>query len=107
MFVFDLVRVTGPTECYTGKIVGSVRWIYETGFERVFSWYVGNLRSTNYAGNSIVTNLTAWNGDTLVWPDPLKAPRVVQQTIEVGSRISAPIGELGNLAEDPYPAGYI
>lgn len=77
------------------------------GFERVFSWYAGNLRSTNYAGNPVVTNLTAWNGSTLVWPDPLQAPRVVNQTVEVGTRIVAPSGEAGNLAEDPYMAGYI
>ena len=77
------------------------------GFERVFSWFVGNLRSTNYAGNPIVTNLTAWNGSTVVWPDPTQAPRVVNQTVVVGQRIVAPSGEPGSLAEDPYLAGYI
>jgi hypothetical protein len=77
------------------------------GFERVFSWFVGNLRSTNYAGNPIVTNLTAWNGSTVVWPDPTQAPRVVNQTVVVGQRIVAPSSEPGSLAEDPYLAGYI
>ena len=76
-------------------------------FERVFSWFVGNLRSTNYAGNPIVTNLTAWNGSTVVWPVPSQAPRVVNETVAVGRRIVAPSGEPGNLPEDPYLAGYI
>jgi hypothetical protein len=79
----------------------------QIAFERVFSWYAANLRSTNYAGNAVVTNLTAWNGTTVVWPDPLQAPRVIHETVEVGSRITAPQGEAGSLAEDPYMAGYI
>ncbi len=77
------------------------------GFERVFSWFVGNLRSTNYAGNPIVTNLTAWNGSTVVWPDPTQAPRVVNETVPVGRRIVAPSNEPGSRTEDPYLAGYI
>ncbi|MEI6343185.1 MAG: hypothetical protein WCR07_14635, partial [Verrucomicrobiota bacterium] len=76
-------------------------------FERVFSWYLGSLRSTNYAGNTIVTNLTAWNGQTLVWPEPLKAPQIVNETVSVGQRILPPAGEPGQVLGDPYWAGYI
>jgi hypothetical protein len=77
------------------------------GFERVFSWFVGNLRTTNYVGNPIVTNLTAWNGSTVVWPVPSQSPRVVNGTVVVGQRVVAPSDEPGGLAEDPYLAGYI
>ncbi len=76
-------------------------------FQRVFSWYLGSLRSTNYAGNTIVTNLTAWNGQTLVWPEPLKAPQIVNETVVVGQRILPPAGEPGQVLGDPYWAGYI
>ena len=79
----------------------------QVGFERVFSWYVGNLRSTNYAGNPVVTNLTAWNGTTVVWPNPLQAPRVVRENVEVGRRIVAPAGEAGSVDGSSYVAGYI
>ncbi len=77
------------------------------GFERVFSWFVGNLRTTNFASSSIATNLSAWDGSTFVWPDELKAPRVVNQTVNVGDRISAPLGETGSAADSAYLAGYI
>ena len=76
------------------------------GFERVFSWFVANLRTTNFAASPVVTNLSAWNGTTLVWPDELAAPRVVNATVNVGDRINAPAGELGSTGAD-YLAGYL
>lgn len=77
------------------------------GFERVFSWLVGNLRTTNFASSSIATNLSAWNGTTFVWPEELAAPRVVNATVNVGDRISAPAGEAGSGEEAGYLAGFI
>ncbi len=79
------------------------------GFERVFSWLVTNLRTTNFAGSSIATSLNAWNGTNFVWPDELKAPRIVNQTVNVGERIVAPTGEAGSGAgaEPDYLAGYL
>jgi len=77
------------------------------GFERVFSWLVDNLRATNFAGSRIATNLSAWNGSTFVWPDELTAPRVVNATVNVGDRISAPLGEAGSAAGSDYLAGYL
>ncbi len=77
------------------------------GFERVFSWLDGNLRSTNFAASSIATNMDAWNGNTFEWPNELQAPRVVNLTAVVGERINAPSGEPGSLTDQPYLAGYI
>jgi hypothetical protein len=79
----------------------------EVGFERVFSWFEGNLRTTNFLASAIATNLTAWNGTTLVWPNELKAPRVVNQSVVVGERINPPAGEFGSTAGQPYLAGYL
>ncbi len=77
------------------------------GFERVFSWHVPNLRTTNFVGNAIVTNLTAWNGTTLEWADPLLAPRVVNDVALVGERIHPPAGELGSHEGESYVAGFV
>ncbi len=77
------------------------------GFERVFSWLVGNLRTTNFAASPVATSLAAWNGSTLVWPDELQAPRVINQTVNVGARINAPAGEPGSTADSAYLAGYL
>lgn len=77
------------------------------GFERVFSWLDGNLRTTNFASSPIATSLNGWNGSNFVWLDELKAPRVVNQTVIVGQRINPPVGEAGNLASEPYLAGYL
>ena len=79
----------------------------KVGFERVFSWFVPSLRTTNYMGNPVVTNLTAWTGTTLEWPDALSAPRVVHQTVEVGARIQPPVGEMGSRDGDDYLPGYV
>lgn len=77
------------------------------GFERVFSWLVDNLRTTNYASVPIVQTLSSWNGTTLAWENELEAPRVVHATAEVGQRIGAPFGEPGSVAGQEYVAGYI
>ncbi len=77
------------------------------GFERVFSWLVGNLRTTNFAASTIATNLTGWNGSTFVWQNELTAPRVVNETAYVGQRINPPMGEAGNDGGSDYLAGYI
>lgn len=74
-------------------------------FERVFSWLVGNVRTTNFASSSIATNLNSWDGTTFVWDNALRAPRVIQQTVSVGDRIVAPPDELGGTGA--YLAGYI
>jgi len=77
------------------------------GFERVFSWLEGNLRTTNFASSSIATNLVGWNGTTFVWPNELVAPRVVNQTVPVGQRINPPVGEYGSTPGQTYLAGYL
>ena len=79
----------------------------EIGFERVFSWFDGNLRTTNFLASTIATNLNGWNGTTFVWPEELKAPRVVNQTVAVGERINPPAGEFGSLPGQSHLAGYL
>ena len=81
----------------------------EVRFERVFSWLDVNLKSPSLFSSSVATNLTTWdtNTSTFDWaPIEASAPRVIQQTIEVGSRIPAPTRELGATG-DSYLAGYI
>ena len=76
-------------------------------FERVLSVRVGELRANTLGASSVARSLSAWNGTNMVWPDALKAPRVVTQTVSVGSRITAPTGETGATTSDTYVAGYI
>lgn len=77
-------------------------------FERVFSWLDVNLKTTNFVG-SVATNLVAWNptNNSLTFSDPSAAPRVVNQTVNVGDRILAPANEFGSLPAQGYRAGYI
>ncbi len=77
------------------------------GFERVFSWLVGNLHTSDFASSPVATGLSAWNGSAFVWPDELRAPRVVRQTVKVGERLSAPDGEPGGAPGSAYLAGYV
>jgi len=79
----------------------------EVAFERVFSWLDVNLKSGEFTGNPIATNLNAWNptNSTLQLPGSLTAPRVVNQTVNVGERINAPVGEPS--AAGHYLAGHI
>ena len=86
-------------------------------FERVFSWLDSSLRTTNFVGGGIAgsaqkiaTNLTAWNTNfnRFDWPEDfaLTAPRVVNQTVEVGQRINAPAES--DIADGPgYLSGHI
>ena len=78
----------------------------DVAFERVFSWLDQNLKGTNFAG-SVAANLSAWNSakQSMTWPTPLTAPRVVTETVDVGQRLLAPTGELG--AGGNYLAGHI
>ncbi len=77
-------------------------------FERVFSWLDGAVKQGTFSG-TIVTNLLGWNpsNQTVAWPEPLKAPRVVEQTVSVGRRIVAPAGELGSSVGQDYYSGHI
>ena len=72
------------------------------GFERVFSWLDSALRTTNFVGGqiagaaqNIATNLAAWNpaGSRFDWPTDFgfTAPRVVNQSVDVGQRINPPL----------------
>jgi hypothetical protein len=86
-------------------------------FERVFSWLDANLRTTNFVGGAIAgtaqniaTNLGAWNAvsNRFDWPADigLTAPRLVNQTVEVGQRINPPAET--DIADGPgYVAGHI
>lgn len=79
-------------------------------FERVFSWLSPNLLEPgNFAGNPILSQLSAWNptNQTLTWPDELTAPRIVTQDVDVGQRISAPTQEPGSEAGQDYLAGHL
>ncbi len=87
------------------------------GFERVFSWLDTSLISSNFVGNDvaeparkIVQNLTAWSASDqrFSWPADLNlsAPRVVQQTVEVGKRINPPT-ETDVADGTNYVAGHI
>ena len=81
----------------------------EVRFERVFSWLDVNLKSPARFSDSVATNLTTWNPNTssFDWAAiEASAPRVINQAVEVGSRIPAPGGELG-AAGGSYLAGYI
>lgn len=77
-------------------------------FERVFSWLDVNLKTTNFA-STVATNLDSWNAasNSFNWPDSSITPRVVSETIEVGQRIIAPVGETGSANNQSYFAGYI
>jgi len=79
----------------------------DVAFERVFSWLDVTLKSGEFAGNPIVTNLDYWNptNSMLELPGSLRAPRVVNQAVAVGERINAPDGEPG--ATGDYLAGHI
>jgi len=83
-------------------------------FERVFSWLKDNLTlnssgqtvGTNLA-NSVATKLSSWNTNTLTltWLSESRSPRVVEQNVPVGARISAPSQELGT--DGTYWSGYL
>jgi hypothetical protein len=77
-------------------------------FERVFSWLDTTLKGANFAG-TVATNLMSWNptNQTMTWPNELRAPRVVNQTVAVGKRITAPGGELGSGTGTSYYSGHI
>ncbi len=80
----------------------------QVSFERVFSWLDTNLRATNFA-NTVATNLSAWNptNTTFIWPNALKAPRVVNATAWVGQRLAAPADDTYTNTAVSYFAGYI
>ncbi|PAW85712.1 MAG: hypothetical protein B9S33_09375 [Pedosphaera sp. Tous-C6FEB] len=73
-------------------------------FERVFSWLDANLRTTNFAG-SVVTELSAWNSadSTLNFGGAVQIPRVVNQNVWVGQRLTAPVGESNSVSGISYP----
>lgn len=77
-------------------------------FERVFSWLNENLRNEEFS-DSIATSLTAWDPDSnsFSFPNESTAPRVVNQSVSVGERISAPSGELGGTEGEAFWAGHI
>jgi hypothetical protein len=81
---------------------GSIR------FERVFSWLDENLKNNTFAG-TIATGLDSWNtnSQTFDWPPGLPVPRVVDVTVNVGDRITAPDGETGGGNDTNYLAGYV
>jgi len=107
-------KITSDTKFYT--YLDSAHPIHRTllrftsgnyvSFERVYSWLNTTLKTTNYAG-TIATNLTCWDpiNQTMTWPDVFDSPRLISGTINVGERVSAPDGELGNLSD--YFPGHI
>jgi hypothetical protein len=77
-------------------------------FERVFSWLDANLVSTNW-NETVVTNLVAWTAATrsLTLPATLASPRFESRTVDVGQRVLAPSGEIGDGGGTNYLAGFI
>lgn len=73
-------------------------------FERVFSWLDANLRTTNFAG-SVATELSAWNpaNNTFNFGGAVQIPRVVNQDVWVGQRLTAPAGESNSVSGISYP----
>ncbi|MBL9137535.1 MAG: hypothetical protein JNK85_16805 [Verrucomicrobiales bacterium] len=67
----------------------------QVAFERVFSWLDVTLKSGIYDADSIATTLDGWSSATrtLQFSNALTAPRVVDQTVEVGQRILPPPDE--------------
>ncbi len=62
----------------------------------------------SYFAGSVATGLNSWIGDTTFhWPDVSVRPRVVNSTLFVGDRITAPVGEIGSAPGSDYLAGYI
>jgi hypothetical protein len=104
-------------------------------FERVFSWLESDLKNANISQSNLGPKFWVPARDLKIWgtstaplaglkydstatdpvttlktsflsSDQLKAPRYIQQTVDVGARIQAPTGELG-ASEGDYWAGYI
>lgn len=77
-------------------------------FERVFSWLDVALRNPAFDGTP-AADLTSWDAenDVFNWPAELTVPRLVNQTVFVGDRITAPPGESGGSPGADYLAGYI
>jgi len=77
-------------------------------FERVLSWLDVNLKTANFAG-TVAVNLSSYNptNQSVNWPDPLRAPRVVNASAEIGQRVSAPVDELGGTGTATYVAGHL
>lgn len=77
-------------------------------YERVFSYLDSALKDTTLFTNSVANTLNGWdtNSLTLSFPSQYSGPSVVSNTVYVGSRITAPSGELG-FGSTPYVAGYI
>jgi hypothetical protein len=81
-------------------------------FERVFSWLDHSLRDNaldlpSFVG-SVATNLNAWTTDQVFdWPNEFVRPRVIDETVFVGDRLTPPVGEIGNAPDADYLAGFI
>ena len=76
-------------------------------FERVFSLLDTALETNFLFNGSVATNLTGWDSTGLAFDfsSPAVAPYVVNDTVNVGDRISAPANELGSTGG--YWAGYV
>ena len=72
-----------------------------------FSWLDEGLETNALFAGSVATNLTGWDSTNAVFsfPNLSQAPYVISNTVNVGDRISAPVGELGGAGD--YWAGYI
>lgn len=80
----------------------------QVAFERVFSWLDAGIKSNALFASSVATNLTGWDPTNLVFnfgTQVAQTPYVVNQTVNVGDRISPPSTEVWNGTN--YWAGYI
>lgn len=85
-------------------------------FERIFSWLQTTLASDHWS-DTVADQLETWrpvevvvNGVTntvhqMIWSNPLKMPRQLAQTVNVGQRIEPPEVDPSGLY--PYLAGYL
>ena len=94
-------------------------------FERVFSWLDSSLKDKTLPKNNITQTIGVTDSlggsfqsyynfnegssteGTISFPVSTEAPRLVSETVYVGSRISAPSNELGSGADEEYIAGKI
>jgi hypothetical protein len=80
----------------------------QVAFERVFSWLDTGIKSNALFASSVATNLMGWDPTNLVFnfgAQVYQTPYVVNQTVNVGDRISPPNTEIWNGTN--YWAGYI
>jgi len=84
-------------------VVGS-----SVAYERVFSWLDTGLKNNALLAGSVASSLNGWNptNSTMTFTNLAVAPYVITNTVNVGDRLVAPVGELRS-ADTNYLAGSV